>query len=165
MNIPTTVNKVEANACLMNIRTEIDALVKTGCEIIALDTTNRKRGDGRTTVEFIKAIKEKYPNVFLMGDCSTLQEGIDAAKAGIDFVGTTLSGYTEYTEKKDGPDFELIENLAKYSSVPVIAEGKIHTPQQATHALDLGALCVVVGGAITRPQEITARFVKAIEER
>ena len=30
MNIPTTVNKVEANACLMNIRTEIDALVKHG---------------------------------------------------------------------------------------------------------------------------------------
>lgn len=30
MNIPTTVNKVEANACLMNIRTEIDALVNHG---------------------------------------------------------------------------------------------------------------------------------------
>lgn len=30
MNIPTTVNKVEANACLMNIRTEIDALVNRG---------------------------------------------------------------------------------------------------------------------------------------
>ena len=30
MNIPTTVNKVEANACLMNIRTEIAAFVNLG---------------------------------------------------------------------------------------------------------------------------------------
>ena len=30
MNILTTVNKTEANACLMNIRTEIDALVNHG---------------------------------------------------------------------------------------------------------------------------------------
>ena len=30
MNISTTVNKVEANACLLNIRTEIDALVNHG---------------------------------------------------------------------------------------------------------------------------------------
>lgn len=30
MNIPTTINKVEANACLLNIRTEIDALVNHG---------------------------------------------------------------------------------------------------------------------------------------
>lgn len=30
MNIPTTVNKVEANACLLNIRTEIEALINHG---------------------------------------------------------------------------------------------------------------------------------------
>ena len=30
MNIPTTINKVEVNACLLNIRTEIDALVSHG---------------------------------------------------------------------------------------------------------------------------------------
>lgn len=30
MNIPTTVNKVEANAYLLNIRTEIEALINHG---------------------------------------------------------------------------------------------------------------------------------------
>lgn len=143
--------------------TEIDALVKTGCEIIALDVTDRQRGDGLTCVEFIKQIKERYPQVLLMGDCSTLQEGLAAQEAGIDFVGTTLSGYTDYSPKIEGPDFQLIKDLVEQCTVPVIAEGRIHTPEQARHALELGAHSVVVGGAITRPLEITKRFLNAIE--
>jgi len=46
--------------------------------------------------------------------------------------------------------------------VPVIAEGNVETPEMAAHCLALGAHAVVVGGAITRPQQITRRFVNAI---
>ncbi|MGN0307296.1 MAG: tRNA-dihydrouridine synthase, partial [Lachnospiraceae bacterium] len=48
--------------------------------------------------------------------------------------------------------------------IPVIAEGKVHYPDQAKKMLDLGAHAVVVGGAITRPLEIAQRFYKAIEK-
>jgi N-acylglucosamine-6-phosphate 2-epimerase len=48
--------------------------------------------------------------------------------------------------------------------IPVVAEGRISTPQEAVHALALGAHAVVVGSAITRPQLITAQFAKAIKE-
>jgi N-acylglucosamine-6-phosphate 2-epimerase len=99
-----------------------------------------------------------------MADISNFEEGVNAAEAGVDFVGTTMSGYTDYTEKKDEADFELIEKLAAELETPVIAEGRIHTPAEAKKALRLGAFAVVVGGAITRPQQIIASFVSGIKE-
>lgn len=144
---------------------EIDQLVQAGADIIAMDCTLRERVDGRSVSEFIQTIKEKYPQIILMADISNLEEGINAWKSGIDMVGTTLSGYTEYTLKLEEPDFKLIEDLAKNIDIPIIAEGRIHTPEQATKALDLGAHAVVVGGAITRPLEIATRFVDAISKR
>jgi len=144
---------------------EVDQLVKAGADIIALDCTLRDRADGRSVAEVIKDIKEKYPEIILMADISNLEEGINAWKAGIDMIGTTLSGYTTYTIKSEEPDFKLIEDLAKTIDIPIIAEGRIHTPEQVVKALDLGAYAVVVGGAITRPLEITTRFVDAISKR
>ena len=144
---------------------EVDQLVKAGADIIAIDCTLRERVDGKTVDEFIKAIKDKYPQIILMADISNLEEGINAWKSGIDMVGTTLSGYTPYTLKLEEPDFKLIEDLSKNIDIPVIAEGRIHTPEQAARALDLGAHAVVVGGAITRPLEIATKFIDAISKR
>ena len=72
-------------------------------------------------------------------------------------------GYTDYTSKKDEPDYELMERLAKDTDIPIIGEGKIHYPDQAVKALQTGVWAIVVGGAITRPLEIAQRFQKAIE--
>ena len=141
---------------------EVDELVAAKADIIALDCTMRARGDGMTINEFLKKIREKYPYILLMADVSTLEEGINAWKCGVNLVGTTLSGYTAYSPKKDGPDYELVENLVKNVEIPGIAEGKIHYPEEAKKMLELGAYAVVVGGAITRPLEIAQRFYREI---
>ncbi len=142
---------------------EIDALVKAGADIIALDCTMRERYDGLTINEFIASIKNKYPDILLMADISSFEEGVNAQNAGVDLVGTTLNGYTPYTEgNHNGPNFELIEKLVKELKIPVIAEGRVHTPEQAKKMLEIGAYAVVVGGAITRPLEITTRFIKGM---
>ena len=142
---------------------EIDELVAAESDIIALDCTLRTRGDGTTINEFLAQIREKYPDIVLMADVSTHEEGVNAWKCGVNLVGTTLSGYTPYSPKVDGPDFELVSRLVRDLEIPVIAEGNINTPQKARRVIDLGAFSVVVGSIITRPQLITRSFASALE--
>lgn len=142
---------------------EVDELVAAGSDVVALDCTLRKRGDGKTISQFLSEIREKYPDIILMADISNYEEGINAWKCGVDILGTTMSGYTSYTPKKDEPDYELMRKLSQDVDIPVIGEGKIHSPEQAVEALRTGVWAIVVGGAITRPLEIAQRFMRAID--
>lgn len=141
---------------------EIDALAVEGVDIIALDGTKRERPDGNTLENLMKEAKRKYPNQLFMADISSVEEAIEAERVGFDIVGTTLVGYTEYT-KGNNPLTEL-EKVIKAVKVPVIGEGNIDTPVKAKKALEIGAYAVVVGGAITRPQQITKKFVAEMEK-
>lgn len=143
---------------------EVDALVNAGVDIVALDATLRIRPDGSMINEFFKEVRKKYPGQLFMADCATIEECLNAAELGFDFIGTTLSGYTEESKDASMPNFELVEKIVKNTDIPVIAEGCIIEPSQAKKMLEIGAHSVVVGGAITRPQQIAERFVKEIKK-
>lgn len=144
---------------------EIEELVETGTEIIALDATCRPRPGEKTLDEFYREIRSAYPDQLLMADCSTLEEALHADELGFDFIGTTLVGYTEESRelKIEDNDFELIKEILKRVRHRVIAEGNINTPEKVRRVMDLGVYSVVVGSAITRPQLITRTFVDALE--
>ncbi|MBE6782466.1 MAG: N-acetylmannosamine-6-phosphate 2-epimerase [Ruminococcaceae bacterium] len=143
---------------------EVDALVEVGCEIIAVDATNRLRPNGITFEKFFKEVRAKYPDQLFMADTSCFEEGKLAAELGIDLVGTTMAGYTPYTKGRKIPDVELIERYVEELDVPVIAEGGIWVPQDLKDVYKAGAFSAVCGTAITRPMDITKRFVKALGE-
>ena len=142
---------------------EVDELAACGVDIIAVQGTSALRPDGSTAAQFIEAIKEKYPEQLVMADCATIEEGIACALAGADFIGTTMRGYTPETQGCNDIDYNFIAQLVEKCPARIIAEGHIHYPEQAKKALDAGAFALVVGGVITRPAEITARFISAIQ--
>ena len=144
---------------------EVDECMAAGADVVSIDCTDCVRGDGLTPTEFLKAVREEYPNIIIMADCATFEEGVAAHAAGADLVGTTMNGYTPQTAGETGePNFALVARLVKTLPCPVIAEGRIHTPEQARKMLEIGAWAVVVGGAITRPLEIASRFMAAVRD-
>lgn len=144
---------------------EIEELVEANSDIIAMDATLAIRPDGLKLSNLIQRIKVKYPEQLLMADISTVDEAVKAEALGFDLIGTTLIGYTESTlgQKIFDNDFELLKQMVRAVKTPVVAEGNVLTPEMAKRCLDIGVYCVVVGGAITRPQQITERFVKHIQ--
>jgi len=142
------------------------ALAEAGADFIALDATARKRADNETLAQTIERIHSEL-QLPVWADCATFGEGIAACEAGADLISTTLFGYTQETElpKDHGPGMDLLKEFVDHLNVPVILEGRVWTPEELTRAFEIGAYAVVVGSAITRPQLITERFVKAIPSR
>ena len=137
------------------------AVIEAGAEIVAIDGTRRPRPDGLTLAQTIAAIHEQT-GALVMADAGSFDDGLAAQDAGADIVGTTLAGYTEENDTHDGPALELVSALAARLTVPVFAEGRIHTPAHASAAIEAGAFAVVVGTAITHPATITGWFVDAV---
>lgn len=143
---------------------EVDALVDAGCEIIAVDATNRPRPENVAFEEFFTQVRKKYPNQLFMADTSCFDEGALAEKLGFDLIGTTMAGYTPYTKGTPLPDYTLMQKYVTELNTPVIAEGGIWAPDELKKAMDIGVHAAVIGTAITRPMDITKRFVQAIKE-
>ncbi len=138
---------------------EVIELIEAGADIIAFDGTMRKRPENAKLEDLIKYIK--LNKRISMADISTLEEGLNAEKLGANILSTTLSGYTQFSQNRgEEPDFELLEQLVKNTKLPIVLEGRIWEPWQVEKAFELGAHCVVIGSAITRPQLITKRFVQ-----
>ncbi|HAR4568630.1 TPA: N-acetylmannosamine-6-phosphate 2-epimerase [Staphylococcus aureus] len=144
---------------------EVDELIESQCEVIALDATLQQRPK-ETLDELVSYIRTHAPNVEIMADIATVEEAKNAARLGFDYIGTTLHGYTSYTQGQllYKNDFQFLKDVLQSVDAKVIAEGNVITPDMYKRVMDLGVHCSVVGGAITRPKEITKRFVQVMED-
>lgn len=132
------------------------SIIDAGAEMVALDAT-KMRANLESDVLAIHKV-----GGLVMADISTYEEALMAADVGVDCISTTLSGYTEWSPQQEAPDFDLVNRLSNRLSIPVIAEGRINTPELLEEAFAVGAFAVVVGSAITRPQWITSNFIRRL---
>jgi N-acylglucosamine-6-phosphate 2-epimerase len=142
---------------------EVRQVIEAGADLVAIDMTQMSRPPGVNLQDLVYSIRDEFPETLIVGDVSTLDEGVQAIDLGVDFVSTTMSGYTPYSTQQEKPDVVLVRQLSALKRTPVLAEGRIWTEEECIQCLQAGAHAVVIGTAITRPQEITKRYVKSIQ--
>ena len=135
---------------------DVFALREAGADIVAFDATRRARP---APVAALVAAAHAA-GALAMADLASEGDAGPAISAGVDILGTTLSGYTG-GEVPEAPDLPLVAALARLGA-PVFAEGRYRTPEQAEKAIAAGATAVVVGSAITRVEHITSWFAEAV---
>ncbi|MCA5892220.1 putative N-acetylmannosamine-6-phosphate 2-epimerase [Isoptericola sp. NEAU-Y5] len=140
------------------------AVAEAGAHVVAIDGTRRPRPDGRTLGETVAGLREAA-DVLVMADCGSLDDAVAAQAAGVDLLGTTLAGYSGERPRTDGPDLELVDEILAACDLPVVVEGRVHSPAHAAAALARGAFSVCVGTAITHPTTITGWFAAALPPR
>lgn len=136
-------------------------VIEAGADIVGLDCTIRPTRGFPELKKLLVQIKEAYPEIAIMADIASYEEGVKAVETGlVDIVSTTLSGYTRATvnDCNDKPNVELLKQLKASISVPINAEGRVWELSHLHALLEAGADMVTIGTAITRPHLITQRF-------
>src|SRR5699024_7822954 len=107
---------------------EVDELIESGCDVIAMDATANPR-PRETLEELVSYVRNNAPHLELMADISTVEEAKNAEKLNFDYIGTTLHGYTNNTKgnKLYDNDFSFLKDIINAVQKPVIAEGNIMT--------------------------------------
>lgn len=137
-------------------------VANSGAQIIAIELTGRVRPDGLSDEEIVQKIKQEL-QVPIVADISTFDEAINAEKAGVDIIATTLVGYTPQSQQTDAFDFGLLKKLCQRINIPILAEGHITSPREAQKAVQMGAHGVVVGSMISKPHVITEKYSREIK--
>ncbi len=137
---------------------DIDELIKTKCEYIALDFTLR---DDLMINDYFSITKHIHnaSNVKIVADVSNIEEAKLAWDCHVDFVSSTLRGYTNYTKNIKIPDMAFIKQMKDQGIENIIAEGGYSDHKQYNQALRNGAKIVVIGTAITKPHLVVKKII------
>ena len=137
---------------------EIDSIAKTNCDYIAIDYTLRDNLYLEGYLEITKHIHNNF-KCKIIADISNLQEAKNAYECNVDYISTTLRGYTKYTKEISIPDISFVKELTELGINNIIAEGGYSNHSQYTEALNYGAKIIVIGTAITRPHLIVKKII------
>ncbi len=136
----------------------IDALVKSGVDIIVIDTAH---GHSQDVLDRVKKTKKEYPNLdIIAGNIATGSAALDLVKAGADCVKVGIGpGSICTTRIVTGvgvPQITAISDVAKAlqgTGIPLIADGGIRYSGDIAKAFAAGAYCVMLGSILAGTEE------------
>ncbi len=139
---------------------EIEFLIDSGCEAIAVDATLRPRPGGEQVGQLVRRIHDA--GRIAIGDCDSTDAALAAQDAGCDMVSNALAGYTAARPPTSGPDWELLDQMVGTCHVPVLLEGRVRGPEDALRAVRAGATAAVVGSALNDARRLTRKFLSSL---
>ena len=138
-----------------------EAVARAGADLLAVDATGRPRPGGETFAEIVRKVHAQL-HMPVMADVGTIEQGLRALEDGADIVATTMATGQPYGKPEDGPGLHIVRALVRVTERPIVVEGQVWAVENVRDCFEAGAYAVVIGSAITAPELITRRFVKAI---
>jgi len=135
-----------------------EALIKEDVDVLVLDIAH---GHSSIAIKAIKKVKEKFPNIELIGgNIATAKGAEDLIEAGVDAVKVGIGPgsicTTRITTGFGVPQLTAIMNIrqvCKKHDIPLIADGGIKTSADITKAIAAGAETVMIGGQFAGTEE------------
>jgi IMP dehydrogenase len=142
----------------------VEALLRAGCDVIAIDTAH---GHSQNVIESVREIKKNFKNVQLIAGNIATKEGCDALiKAGCDGVKIGVGPGSICTTRIIAgigvPQITAIIEVsksAKKHGIPTIADGGIKFSGDITKALAAGADSVMIGNLFAGTDESPGEIV------
>jgi IMP dehydrogenase len=136
----------------------VDALVRAGADLIAVDTAH---GHSKNVLDVVRLIRSRYADLDLVagnvataeGASALIQAGVNAVKVG---VGPGSICTTRVISGVGVPQITAIGSCAKAAerhNIPIIADGGIKFSGDITKALAAGADCVMIGSLFAGTEE------------
>lgn len=136
----------------------VEALVKAGVDVIALDTAH---GHSKGVIQELKNIKKNFPDLqVIVGNIATGEAALDLVKAGADSlkvgVGPGSICTTRVIAGIGAPQLSAVLEVVEAvqgTGVPVIADGGIRYSGDLVKAMVAGADVVMAGGIFAGTEE------------
>ncbi|MCX5807885.1 MAG: IMP dehydrogenase [Proteobacteria bacterium] len=142
----------------------VEALLRAGCDVIAIDTAH---GHSENVIESVREIKKNFKDVQLIAGNIATKEGCEALiKAGCDGVKIGVGPGSICTTRIIAgigvPQITAIFEVAKSAKkhgIPIIADGGIKFSGDITKALAAGADTVMIGNLFAGADESPGEMV------
>ncbi len=135
----------------------VEALVKAGVDVIAIDTAH---GHSKGVIEMVKSVKSKFTIDVIAGNVGTAEAVRDLIKAGADCIKIGIGPGSICTTRVVAgvgvPQVTAIMDcsaMARKFSIPVIADGGIKQTGDIAKAIAAGADSIMIGGLFAGLQE------------
>ncbi len=141
-----------------DLMTRVEALLKSGADIISIDTAH---GHSKGVLDAVKNLKSTFPNIQLIaGNVATAKGALALAEAGADAVKVGVGPGSICTTRIIAgigvPQFSAVWEASQAllgKNIPVIADGGIRFSGDIVKAIAGGASCIMAGSLFAGTEE------------